>query len=65
MWQALVRKANRLLDRLKRSLRRPRLHSAIADDSPVQRLLEQFPNLRVDVRFREDGMHATVTVQRK
>jgi len=47
------------------SLRRPRLHSGIAETSPLNRLLEQFPNLRVDLRFREDGMHATVTVLRR
>src|SRR5262249_46612791 len=47
------------------SLRRPRLHSGLAQTSPLNRLLEQFPNLRVDLRFREDGMYATVTVQRR
>lgn len=47
------------------SLRRPRLHSGIAERSPIKGLLAQFPNLRVDMRFREDGMHAVVTIARK
>jgi hypothetical protein len=47
------------------SLRRPRLHAGIADASPLARLLEQFRSLRADLRFREDGVHTTVTVERK
>ncbi len=46
------------------SLRRPRLHSGLADSSPLSRLLEEFTSLRADMRFREDGMHAVVTLTR-
>src|SRR5207253_9354411 len=47
------------------SLMRPRLQSGIEDDSPLGRLLEQFRSLRADLRFREDGVHTTVTIERK
>src|SRR5262245_30839283 len=46
------------------SQRRPKLHSAMADTSPIARFLEQYPSLRVDMRFREDGLHATLTIER-
>jgi hypothetical protein len=47
------------------SLRRPSLQPALADDSPLGRLLEQFRTVRADLRFREDGVHTVVTVQRE
>jgi hypothetical protein len=47
------------------SLRRPQLHAGPRDGSPLAGLLEQFPRLRADVRFREDGLHAIVTIDRK
>ncbi|MBM4069856.1 MAG: hypothetical protein FJ271_13015 [Planctomycetes bacterium] len=47
------------------SLRQPKLHDTIAADSPLAGLLDQFPTLRVDLRFREDGFHSTITVERK
>jgi hypothetical protein len=47
------------------SLRQPRLHARIADKSPLSDLLAQFPSLRVDLRFREDGFHSVVTVERR
>jgi hypothetical protein len=47
------------------SVRRPRLHAGLAEGSPLARMLEQFPRLRADMRFREDGLHATLTIARK
>ncbi|MBI3821650.1 MAG: hypothetical protein HY289_03110, partial [Planctomycetes bacterium] len=47
------------------SLRQPTLHPSIADTSPLVELLARFPSLRVDLRFREDGFHSTLTLQRK
>jgi hypothetical protein len=44
---------------------RPRLQTGIEDDSPLGRLLQQFRSLRADLRFREDGVHTTVTIERK
>jgi hypothetical protein len=46
------------------SLRKPQLHAAIADDSPLRALLGQFPTMRIDLRFREDGFHSVITVER-
>jgi hypothetical protein len=47
------------------SLRSPKFTRTLAADSPVVRLLDQFPSLRADMRFREDGMHAVITIERK
>ncbi|MCI0641060.1 MAG: hypothetical protein L0Y70_18450, partial [Gemmataceae bacterium] len=47
------------------SLRRPKLHSGLAEEWPLKKLLDQYPEVRADMRFREDGLHATVTLQRK
>lgn len=47
------------------SLRSPKLHATIADDSPLAKLLEDVQTIRADLRFREDGIHTVVTIQRK
>jgi hypothetical protein len=47
------------------SLRRPQLHAGIVKGSPLARMLEQFPTLRADLRFREDGLHTVLTIARK
>ena len=47
------------------SLRQPKLHESIADNSPLTALLTQFPSLRIDLRYREDGFHSIITVERK
>jgi hypothetical protein len=47
------------------SLRSPTLHSGIAETSPLNGILAQFPALRVDLRFREDGFHSVITLKRK
>lgn len=47
------------------TLRRPTFHAAPSPDSPFRPLLEQFPSMRADMRFREDGLHATLTLERK
>ncbi|MGH7172225.1 MAG: hypothetical protein ACRELG_18265, partial [Gemmataceae bacterium] len=39
------------------SLRRPKLRSMLPAGSPLAQLLEQVRTLRVDLRFREDGIH--------
>jgi len=46
------------------SLRQPRLHAAIAEQSPLVELLRQFPTMRIDLRFREDGFHSTIILER-
>jgi hypothetical protein len=47
------------------SARRPTAHSSPADDAPVVRLLEQLRSIRADLRFREDGIHTVLTVDRQ
>jgi hypothetical protein len=47
------------------SHRRPRLHQAPADGSPLTRLLEELTELRADLSFREDGIHTILTQRRK
>jgi hypothetical protein len=46
------------------SLRQPHWHRALDPGSPVAGLLEQFPALRADLRFREDGLHTVLTLER-
>src|SRR5262249_1597781 len=46
------------------SARVRRLQAEIATDSPLAHLLREFRPLRVDLRFREDGVHTTVTWDR-
>jgi hypothetical protein len=47
------------------SFRRPRLHEGLADTSPLAQLLDQLRTVRADLRFREDGVHTVVTIDRK
>jgi hypothetical protein len=46
------------------SLRRPRLRATTADDSPLNFLLDQLRSVRADLRFREDGIHTVLTLER-
>jgi hypothetical protein len=47
------------------SLRQPVLAASIEDGSALGQLLSLFRTLRVDFRFREDGLHTTLTMERK
>lgn len=46
------------------SLRRPRSHPGVEDTSPLGQLLDQFRAVRADFRFREDGVHTILTIDR-
>lgn len=46
------------------SLHRPQLRSTLPENSPLAKLLEQVRTLRVDLRFREDGVHTILTIDR-
>jgi hypothetical protein len=46
------------------SYRVPVLNKTMADDSPVNRLLETLRSIRADLRFREDGIHTVLTLER-
>lgn len=41
---------------------RPEYHGALAPDARVLHLLSQLRNVRADLRFREDGIHTTLTI---
>ncbi len=47
------------------SPRRPRQHLTMAKTSPLGQLLGQLQSLRADLRFREDGVHTVLTLERK
>jgi hypothetical protein len=47
------------------SLRQPRLHDRLEPKSPLYRLLTSLKGVRVDLRFREDGVYTVVTLERK
>jgi hypothetical protein len=47
------------------SVRQPRWRGRIEAASPLGQLLEQFRTLRADLRFQEDGINTTVTIERQ
>ena len=47
------------------SLTRPKMHKTPAENAPIEQLLEQLRTIRADLRFREDGIHTTLTVDRQ
>jgi hypothetical protein len=47
------------------SLRQPVMHGALEKDAPLNRLLEQLRTIRADLRFREDGIHTVLTIERE
>src|SRR5262249_15687096 len=46
------------------SLRKPVLNKTTADASPLNQLLQQVRSLRADLRFREDGIHTVISLDR-
>jgi hypothetical protein len=46
------------------SFRKPTLHKTTAEGSPLNFLLDQLRSLRADLRFREDGIHTVLTLDR-
>src|SRR5205085_2089278 len=46
------------------TLRQPKLHAVIDAASPAGALLQQLASIRADLRFREDGVHTTVTLKK-
>jgi hypothetical protein len=46
------------------SFRKPALNRTTADSSALNRLLEQIRAVRADLRFREDGIHTVLTIDR-
>ncbi len=46
------------------SFRKPTLHTTTAETSPLNFLLDQLRSVRADLRFREDGIHTVLTLDR-
>jgi hypothetical protein len=46
------------------TLRQPKLHPGVDAASPAGLLLQQLASVRADLRFREDGIHTTVTLRK-
>jgi hypothetical protein len=58
-------RTDEVVNRRHGSLRRPQFHEGIDEASPLGQLLDQLRTVRADLRFREDGVHTTVTIERK
>jgi hypothetical protein len=58
-------KTGEVLNRRYGSPRRPQCPHGVKADSPLEQLLDQFRTFRADLRFQEDGINTTVTIQRK
>jgi hypothetical protein len=43
----------------------PTTHQALKEDAPLRHVLEQLRSIRADLRFREDGIHTVLTVDRR
>jgi hypothetical protein len=61
----LERRTDDVVNRRHGSFRRPHLHEGLADTSALAQLLDQLRTVRADLRFREDGVHTVVTIDRK
>ena len=46
------------------SVRQPKLNKGIDAKGPMSQMLDQFATIRADLRFREDGIHTTITMKR-
>ena len=46
------------------SYRVPVLNKTTADNSALNRLLDTLRSVRADLRFREDGIHTVLTLER-
>lgn len=58
-------RTDEVVNRRHGSLRQPHRHRSLAENSPLKQLLEQVQSLRADLRFREDGIHTVLTLERK
>lgn len=58
-------KTDEVVNRRHGTLRQPKLHPGVEESSSLGQLLAQLRTVRADLRFREDGVHTTVTIERK
>jgi hypothetical protein len=47
------------------TLRRPELHSRVAETSELGKFLDQVKSLRAELRFQENGLHTVLTIERR
>ncbi len=59
------KKTDEMINQRHGSVRRPHLHAGVDPASPNGQLLEMFRAIRADLKFREDGVHTTITLQRQ
>jgi hypothetical protein len=59
------RKTDEVVNQRHGSVRRPQMHRTVDAGSPLAKVIEQFPFIRADLRFREDGLNSVVTLRRK
>src|SRR5262249_33562625 len=60
-----VRKTDEVVNQRHGSLRKPQVHKELAEGAPLSQLLEQLRSVRADLRFREDGVHTVLTIDRQ
>jgi hypothetical protein len=41
------------------------MHTGVEAGSPLAQLLEEFRSVPADLRFGDDGLHTTVTIERQ
>jgi len=58
-------KTDEVVNRRHGSQRKPARNQGVEEMSPLGLLLEQVRAVRADLRFREDGIHTTLTIERK
>ena len=58
------RKYDEVVNERHGSFRKPVLLKTTADTSPLNRLLDTLQSVRADLRFREDGIHTVLTLER-
>jgi hypothetical protein len=59
------RKTDEVVNARHGSQRRPKTPKALAEDAPLEQLLAQLRSIRADLRFREDGIHTVLTIDRQ
>lgn len=58
------KKSDEVVNERHGSFRKPTLHRTNADNAPLRFLLDQWRSVRADLRFREDGIHTVLTIER-
>jgi hypothetical protein len=58
------RKYDEVVNERHGSFRKPTLQKTTADNSPMNFLLDQLRSVRADLRFKEDGIHTVLTIDR-